>query len=211
MKTSFAFSSVACLLVLAACASPNGDAPDALDDEALDPAAIIVGPNGWTAEALTPVNTPVDDDPRYLAGQARFVGSGTQKAGVCLLRVSTTTACTIPTTGTAAEKQAAIDAQCAAALVKPTGGNYYCPDLGGIRRCAVRPGTQAAWCAGSPALGGALVGAGTYTTTNNRVVAQTPYISYACFSGCAVSDPSVSSQTLTTTIMAGKACPPSCQ
>jgi hypothetical protein len=150
----------------------------------------IITFQGWTAEALKPVE--VSDDPVRIRAQAKFVGTGVKPAGVCALRQFTkaggvTTPCTTV-------------ADCASSPTNlETGGYRYCTSANGgaSKTCYYRPGTQQRYCAGTPATG-TPIGPGTYQTS----LAGGPgrWISYACFAGCATSDPSSSSSVLLTKV-----------
>lgn len=166
------------LVGMAGCAATEpADAAPQADDETLDETQSVTS-GSWTATANAPVISFGE-----LYGSASFAGPAgtTRKAGVCLLKKTTTT-CSTAT-------------DCAGVSV-PTGGARYCtaPNGVGTKYCYVRNGTQGALCAGSPALGGAAVAPGTYYTPS--VSQAGTYISYACFEGCAATDPSASSSTL---------------
>lgn len=184
-------------IVVAGCASePGGRGDDptppvGADEGVSELQTVTVG--AWTATGLKPLNVGDPYWPEVMGG-ASFTGpSGqTNKMGLCLLKV-TGTSCTGGT-------QAQIDAQChTASGVTSSPDAYgqfnYCfaPNGTGSKKCAYRPGNQAHLCAGSPALGGAAIGPGTYWTPT--VTASGVFISYACFAGCSASDPSASGPT----------------
>jgi hypothetical protein len=79
----------------------------------------------------------------------------------------------------------------------PSGGNfYYCADpySTGNKQCYVRPGSQTAYCGGSPALpGNAPIAPATIYTPQFTASYGNYWVSYACFEGCATTDPSTSS------------------
>jgi hypothetical protein len=140
-----------------------------------------ISDNGWMLSATRPQLSPCGD----VTGGALVSGpSGATRAlGVCLL-IRTTTACTTV-------------ADCnSAPSTLPSGGYRYCvaPNGAGTKYCSYRPGSQAGWCAGTPALGTPM------GAVNLSVVAVSPggipadrWLSYACFAGCTASDPSSSS------------------
>lgn len=78
--------------------------------------------------------------------------------------------------------------------VGPTGGSRYCTsENGGATKYGYyRPGPATSYCAGTPANGGVAIAPGTISKgfVYNRL---TTWISYACFEGCAATDPSASS------------------
>lgn len=139
-----------------------------------------VNANGtWTADALS----PAIDVALNVFGRADFTGPEgfTRKMGVCLLTVVNTACTTV--------------ADCSGVTI-PKWGSVYCAALGGDgpKVCAVRPGRQQDWCAGSPAItGNPAVGPGSYATPVYPASSESWYISYACFEGCTATDPSVSS------------------
>lgn len=192
------------IALLAACATPSGDdvdTPDVLGDD-VDTLASITW-NGFTASALSPTTSFTN----AVRASATFTGTGTTKMGVCLLRM-TTTACS----GNDALDATGYTGPCSAAISLPAGGHRYCtnPNNSGQKYCAYRPGSQTSYCAGSPAQGGAAVGAGTYYTPYQGIpVAPTQWVSYGCFIGCNGVDPSVSSAS-TTTGVCSIAVPPGC-
>lgn len=181
------FGSSAVLLVVAGCASAVApDAPADLAEGSLDEQQLIYSTNTagtWSADAKTP---GLDIHNRVYAS-AVFTGptGSTRKMGVCTLRLTETTCSTV--------------ADCSTVYV-PTGGAKYCtaPNGTGQKVCAVRAGSQTSYCAGSPALGGTAVAPGTYSTPHQPAESLTSYISYACFEGCAATDPSSSSAVYNT-------------
>lgn len=192
--------------LLAACAVPSAEeAPDA-EEATVAETAIITTTDGWTADAQQPVvSGPLGN---YVKGSAIFSGpGGTKKMGVCLLKMTST-----PCSGTDSLDAQGYAGPCVAAVgTVPTGGHRYCtdPDGGSTQKyCAFRPGSNAAYCAGSPANGGVAVGAGTYTTPQISAASTAQWVSYACFNGCAgtTADPSVSSIALSM-VNCGASCP----
>jgi hypothetical protein len=188
------FTLVAIQSLVGALAMGCSSQPDTTDDE-LAPAsdlddvstlATITSVNAdgtWTATANPP---SVTSNPGGTAkGSGVFTGPAgkTRRMGVCLLR-STGTSCNTV-------------ADCADAPANlPAGGFRYCTQAEGAtgKRCYYRPGTQAGYCAGTPALGGVPVAPGTYTTpTASGAGGEPAFLSYACFEGCAVTDPAISS------------------
>lgn len=174
----------AVLLAITGCAvdePTNGDVP-AIDVDAVEEAQLLTS-GAWTADAHAPNGGMVSEgEPVY--GSATFTGpaGNTRRLGVCILKqkksggnpIPCSTASTCPAT--------------------PTGGFRYCtaPNGVGQKTCFERSGPPSTYCAGTPANGGAAVSAGTYYTPS--VPASTGiWISYACFEGCASTDPSSSS------------------
>jgi hypothetical protein len=160
---------------------PSDSTPD-LAMDGLDEAQLITSwdANGmWTAAAMRPYSTRG----RIEYGYAEFTGPGwaTRRMGVCLLQ-QTSVACNSV-------------ADCAGVAV-PTGGFRYCTSPGGAgaKKCWVRPGPQTTWCAGTPANGGVPIAPGTVIVQPSRsATVGSQWISYACFEGCAATDPSSSS------------------
>lgn len=173
----------AALTAFAGCAADQGvDAP-AAEDDALEAQASITN-NGFTATSEIPSTPRINNVPSYgdLWSRATFTGPSNRRMGVCMLQMTGT-----PCTTTA---------QCGSSPSSlPSGGFRYCtnPDNSGQKYCAFRPGSPTAFCAGTPAQGGVVVAPGTYTTPRRTVSPGVDYVSYACFEGCATSDPAVSS------------------
>jgi hypothetical protein len=165
------------------CAAAEAPAPsdEALDAEETIGEQQIVYSNGWSANAIAP-DAWGGAGGSYAIASVSLTGSGTRRAGVCLLQ-KTTTAC-----NTAAD--------CNGIPVN-AGGFRYCtaPNNTGTKYCYIRNGTNAAWCGGTPA-NGALVAPGTVNTPAVRISKLNTFISYACFEGCAVTDPSSSSPSI---------------
>lgn len=162
--------------------APSSDA-DAL--ETMQQITVWIDNNGfWTADALSPVAGAHGK----VSARATFTGSGTTKAGVCLLQkyVDTANVSTPCTT---------VDDCAFAPYDLPTGGARYCtaPNGTGQKYCFFRPGSQTSFCAGSPAQGGAAIAADTlYTPLRALSQSGVEVLSYACFGGCSVYDPSSS-------------------
>jgi hypothetical protein len=185
MKKVIAFSAIAgSMSALVACMSPigdtSGDVPD-VDTQDIEESQLL-SYQGWTAVAAAPQISGTTA--RAKATFTRNSGATTIKAGVCLLKqhFQNSQPVTCDT-----------DAQCP---VLATGGYAYCANLfdktSPTKYCYYRPGTPANFCVGSPVTGQPIA-PGTYTTPYNSITAGT-YVSYACFSGCLTSDPSISSQ-----------------
>lgn len=171
---------------IVACSSEAGDdevSPVPVDD-ATAAQAIIYSTNAagtWTAEAFKPVIPSVTG--AGVTASAAFTGpSGyTRKMGVCALKLGGGTCSTV--------------ADCSGfPATLPTGGARYCTQAEGdtAKRCYFR-GASTSYCAGSPALGGAAVAPGTFTTPSLSAGRESTWLSYGCFEGCAATDPSVSS------------------
>jgi hypothetical protein len=176
--------------VLVACAA--GEAVDSeapgLDPNGLEESQVITSVNAdgtWTANALTPVK------PGYeVSAVATFTGppGKTRRMGVCaLLRGSAGAGTTCNTVA---------DCSGAPALL-PAGGFRYCvaPNGTGTKKCFYRPGPPAQYCTGTPAMAGnPPIAPGTFYTPSTSYTGL--WISYACFEGCAATDPSSSSAML---------------
>jgi hypothetical protein len=195
-------TAVATFVVLGGCAGSQADvddAPVALDDE-LHPQQIVysAAANGtWSANALNG-----GYDLKYQA-VAQFGGPGwaTRRMGVCALKQYKG-----PPYG--GPKACNTAADCAGISV-PAGGFRYCvaPNGVGAKTCFIRPGPATTYCAGTPANGGVPIPPSTVATGLFNMGPSSAWLSYACFEGCAVTDPS-SSSTLTPGPMT---CPPACQ
>jgi hypothetical protein len=164
----------------AGCASPSEAVPSIADDE-LAPAQII-NSNGWTAEGHEPF---CDFSSGLVSASATFTGPSARRMGVCLLQLTTTPCSSV--------------AQCnSAPSWLPPNGFRYCtaPNGVGQKYCAFRPGSQATFCAGTPATAGnpPVAPGNFYTNQVFSALGGTRYVSYACFEGCTATDPSVSSQ-----------------
>jgi hypothetical protein len=134
------------------------------------------------------------DAPFHVAGTtvltvgALFTGpaGSTRRMGVCALtKAPGNVACSTV-------------ADCATApYTLPSGGFRYCaaPEGVGQKRCYYRAGSQAAYCAGTPANGGVPISPG-YIEKSVPTAAIVTWMSYACFEGCAATDPSASSDNL---------------
>lgn len=183
--------------VMAGCAgeSETSSAP-AAEDQGLGERTVTV--DGWTATAYPPWTTCIGPGPdgcawSDLTAQADFAGpSGTtRRAGVCLLQMTDTSCNTVADCG-------------GSPSTLPSGGFRYCANVSGYKRCGFRPGSPQNFCAGTPAMGGASVPPGFYSAPRRTVPDYTDHVSYACFAGCATSDPSVSSAT--TNVAPGTRC-----
>jgi hypothetical protein len=140
----------------------------------------------WTAKALRPVAPSAFAASYRVYGRASFVGpeGHRRRMGVCLLQQYVpATACTTV-------------ADCAnAPTVLPPGGFRYCaaPGHGDDKSCFYRPGSPPNFCAGTPADPDRNpIAPGIYKTPAWTTSSSATWISYACFEGCAVVEPSVS-------------------
>lgn len=142
--------------------------------------------DGWTATSYAPILT-YPPAGCLIRAKAVFSGTGTKKAGVCLVKKH------LP-----AQACSSVNDCGSAPASLPPGGYRYCaaPGGSGQKYCFFRQGSPTNYCAGSPAQGGAPVAAGTYLTPNRSALLDEVYASLACFEGCASSDPFVSSVTL---------------
>lgn len=179
----------ALVLVVGCAAEPGGDVEAmTADEDVMEPTQLVTS-NGWTADAQQPARLDLAPNVK-VKGMAYFTGptGQTRKIGVCALKqakgssgypISCTTASTCP--------------------APPAGGAKYCaaPNGVGTKTCFLRPGAASSYCAGSPANGGVPVGAGTFLTPEQPAGFGTNvWISYACFEGCAATDPSSSSAAM---------------
>jgi hypothetical protein len=184
--------SLSALVVMAGCAaqSSNGedDVPDVDDADGLEATQLIVNVNAqgtWTADAHQPTTTAPQGTNASMKGRATFTGpaGATRRMGACLLQIwggacNTVADCNNSPAGL------------------PAGGFRYCtaPNNVGQKVCAFRPGPASSWCEGTPALAGnPPVAPGLFDTGYKLVPVATQFITYACFEGCAASDPSSSS------------------
>jgi hypothetical protein len=178
-------AAVCSLLASVGCSlqAPASDEAVALEDGTIEEQQTVYD-NGWSATANAPGTWGVSA-PKGQA-VADFTGSGTRRAGVCLLKKTSTTCNTV--------------ADCSGVTVAP-GGFRYCtsPNLTGQKYCYVRNGSAASWCGGTPA-NGAQISAGTVYSPAVNVWFGDNLISYACFEGCVATDPSSSS---TSTVVSG--------
>lgn len=173
------------------CASAaDADAPTADDSSLESESAIVtsVNANGtWTGEAMTP--EPVADGSTLFNSMSYFTGPAgyTRKMGGCALKAYKSASGGQTTCTTVAD--------CASAPASlPAGGARYCaqPDGETTKKCYYRPGASTVYCAGSPAQSGAAVAPGAYGV---RIMGadRDRWITYACFEGCATTDPATSS------------------
>lgn len=187
---------VSALMAVAGCATEDvsAQAPE-VDGDTLGEEAMVSSQNAagwWYATA----HEPWSPEFNTVVGRASFDGPQgvTRRMGVCLLQMTNTPCTGIPVGSET--KQQAINRECAASPSHvPTGGFRYCAKADGEsqKRCAVRPGSPANFCAGTPALGGAQVYVGYKSTPVRGMSLNVQYVSDACFEGCTATDPSVSS------------------
>lgn len=201
-------AATAVALSLAAC-SANDDSmdttPDLADGELTPEQALTSGSLTITAN-LPQVSwggNGLSDD--IVRGSFTVTGTGTAKMGVCTLYKA------YASSGYGGPVGCTSPGDCTAYV--PSGGTPYCArtdNTAGQKYCYIRPGGQADYCAGSPALSGnPAIGAGTYTTpwraawqsASLRSISVIPYaptyygaeiISYACFGGCSSASPTPS-------------------
>jgi hypothetical protein len=184
VRAKAAMMVVGVVIFASACAEPpEADAPS-LEDDGVEPLQTVTSVNAdgtWVADASF-INQTVNN---IYAG-ASFTGpSGkTRRMGVCALKQfqeNNPVAC-------------ATVADCNSAPSSlPAGGFRYCvaPNNVGQKYCFYRPGSPASYCAGSPAqAGNPPIAPGTYYTPSTA--GSGCWISYACFEGCATTDPSSS-------------------
>lgn len=188
----FALSAVALMAVGCTTANADGDAPR-VDESPVAPTQTVTSTNAdgtWTADAYADWGASVSGTVRGLADFAGPSGK-TRRMGVCLLELTA-----VPCSG---GTQSQINAECASSGVVPPGGFRYCtaPEGSGQKYCAIRPGSPSNYCAGTPALGGASVSPGSFSTPAYTVLNGKQYLSYGCFEGCAATDASASSSVTT--------------
>jgi hypothetical protein len=175
-------------LVGCASSATDEDLAPAGDLDGLESRASITSVNAagtWVASAEPPA---IADEPTWkaIAARATFTGPATtRRMGVCLLRKTNTPCNTVADCGNAP-----------ASL--PAGGFKYCTNVDNVgqKYCSYRPGPATTFCAGTPANGNVPIPPGTYQAPWGWD-AVASYVSYACFEGCAATDPSVSSASRT--------------
>jgi hypothetical protein len=182
---------VVTVAIASGCASAQ---PDAVEDDTpfleadtAEVQATVTSVNAqgtWVADALSPQAPQASGQ---IWGRATFSGPGgaTRRMGVCLLHKY------LSGGGGTACNTAADCGNAPASL--PAGGFRYCtnPNGSGTKYCYFRPGPPTSFCAGTPANGNVPIAPSTLYTPHNAYTA--PSVSYACFEGCAATDPSVSS------------------
>jgi hypothetical protein len=192
VRRVFGFAAAALALVVVGCSSEAVEEAPAVDADALDEEVGTIYNGAFSATASTSFMGFYDVGQwRYsqIRANASFTGPSARRMGVCLLKSQYN--------GTGLRPCSTV-ADCG--TPRP-GGYAYCVDPygGGQKHCFERPGTQTAWCAGSPALPGAPpitpgpISTPTYTLTEGSYWGQGAYwLSYACFEGCTQSDPATS-------------------
>jgi hypothetical protein len=170
--------------LVAGCAAQGADetAPTPESDTLEQSATIYNG--AFSATAYVPVTPGNWPNKAYgeLQGRGTFSGPSARRFGICLLEMDWTPCNSV--------------ADCGSTPLPP-GGFRYCTNIDnqGQKYCAFRPGSQTSFCAGTPAIAGnPPISPGYYATPRRYVNPNAWYVSYACFEGCAVSDPSVSSE-----------------
>jgi hypothetical protein len=184
-----------CAVVLVACASAEDSASEvpSLDTDAVEGQQVVTSINAdgtWTADAWRP-GQETSSFPIYVRGGAHFAGPAgkTRRMGVCGLQEGKTAAQVAKPCTTASD--------CSdAPATLPAGGFRYCtaPEGIGQKYCYFRPGPPSTFCAGTPANGGVPIAPAYLETPSMYSPNSRKWISYACFEGCAVTDPSSSSQ-----------------
>lgn len=175
-------------LSVAGCATATTDdeSPEAALD-GLDAQQTVT----WAATGMSIAANMPGTNAMSVNGSFVLSGSGTTKAGVCLVNVYLEQLFVPHTCTTTA------DCTNAPWYLPPDGARYCLAENGGgsAKVCTYRPGSQASWCAGSPALSGnPAIGAGTYTTPwhmqdqgtmiYDQMGGSTSWFSVACFAGC---------------------------
>ena len=134
----------------------------------------------WTAEAIHPIGRSTFNGSYRIHGGATFTGpeGAVRGMGVCLLKQYEPA---VPCTTIA---------DCTdAPTALPAGGFRYCTEARGEtqKTCFYRPGRQADFCAGTPAMPGLpSIPPGTWMTPVSTQTEPATWISYACFEGCRV-------------------------
>jgi hypothetical protein len=173
-----------------ACAAPSEIEPLPVDDARLEERAPVTS-GAWTATATASRRLVGDHEGVEAFGTfgATFAGpaGSTRAMGACRLVQYTTV--------THAPVACNTVADCSAApSTLPTGGFRYCTNANntGQKYCFYRPGAPSAHCLGTPATGGPIA-PGSYAMSEISLAQGSAWISYACFEGCSVTDPSSSS------------------
>lgn len=198
-KTMFLTGASALFVMTAACSAPTTsdelETPDVVD-QGLAQRAQVVSTNAdgtWVANATGTTRSLSAN-----SALATFTGPRTaeRRMGVCLLQRFGGTSPLSPS-----PEPCTTTADCTKAPeVLPQGGFRYCTasdsegTIQGVQKyCYFRPGPPSAYCAGTPANGGRPIGIGSLASPPRAVAADGLYLSYACFEGCAATDPSASS------------------
>jgi hypothetical protein len=181
------------LLFGCAAAPIEGDSALVADDDGLAPSQLIYNTNAtgtWSASAYAE-----DMSGGLVQAYSNFTGPANQsrRFGVCALRQHR------PVNGSPVACNSTADCNSAPTSL-PAGGFRYCtaPNGVGTKYCFFRPGPATTYCAGTPANGNVPInvggsGAVTLSAYAENVPSESRWIGYACFEGCAVSDPSSSS------------------
>lgn len=191
--TVFGISAVTAAVGCATTSVDEGTAPTVVTDtQEEDQLLTSVNADGtWTANSYPP---EISAYPYNLRATTVFTGPAgkTRRMGPCLLRLHQS--------GGGSGTNCTTVADCSnSPTTLPQGGFRYCaaPNGTGQKQCYYRPGPPTTYCAGTPALQGAQVAPGTYSTP---WIANTPigstWITYGCFEGCTATDPSSSSQNV---------------
>jgi hypothetical protein len=168
------------LMLAIGCAAKSETSAPEVSTNGIDEEASI-SDNGWTSTANAPsyAQNQLMYEVRGSATFTRQSGVTSRPAGVCLVQPKGQSCNVVGDCGSA-----------------PPGGFMYCAQIdgSGTKQCLVRPGSQAAYCAGTPVTGSPLTPS-TVTTPAILVPSGTvqSWISYACFAACSATDPSVSS------------------
>lgn len=179
-------------LLATACTSPEVEgAPPEVDRGGVSIQQLVTD-NGWDMVAATPSMNAYDN---YVSGTVTFSrssGPTTRAAGACLLNQAR---------GSDWQTIPCSTANDCSGVAIPAGGARYCvaPNATGSKTCWIRPGSASDYCTGSPALGGAPIGPGSYTTPTRSATfagtytAQRSWLLYGCFAGCSAISGSLSS------------------
>lgn len=159
-------------LVLAGCAA-EPETTDATAPDVADTAVEVQQSVGWgsfTMSAARPTGSGSN-----VQGSFTVTGSGTALMGACLLNQVW-----VGDIWSTSNVNCSSASECTGYIPSGSGGSAYCAAAqnSGQKTCWVRPGSQAGYCAGSPANGGSAIGAGTYYTP--AVAAWGAYQSSAC-------------------------------
>jgi hypothetical protein len=171
---------------------------DGADVDALEGQQLITSTNAdgtWTSNATITIEQLTCKPSFSWEGYAGATFTGpagkTRRMGACALREAKTASGSAKACNTVADCAASPEAP--ASL--PSGGFRYCTAANGTgqKYCYYRPGPATTWCAGTPAMAGAPPVAPGYYGLQFNPPGGTKWISYGCFEGCAVTDPSSSS------------------
>jgi hypothetical protein len=169
-----------------------GQAADATEAPPVDEAPLEAQNMGWNAYPSMYASTTLGGALAQVLFQSPSPNTS-RRAGVCALQQFRDSSAQPVTCNTANDCGSAPSSV-------PSGGLRYCaaPAGSGTKYCYFRPGSQASLCAGSPATGQPITTDAygySYQQAYGPGAIGSLWLSYACFEGCASSDPYVSSNT----------------